>query len=1695
MKVITKMMGVLMILLISSALVSGQSSDLKKQKVMMTQDLTTDTYDGVKPVANLNDAGSNASYASSNSSKDLLWDNGSMITHPGGGFGGADASVLQSVSGPALTTYGFGAQQTAGNSMADDFMVTGTWTLTTMKFYAYQTGSTTTSTITGIYAQIWNGAPNAGGTVVWGNLTTNLLASTSFTNIYRSIETNFLASNRPIMEVVANFAGCVLSPGTYWVQYQFTGSLTSGPWAPPISIWDTGLTGNALQYTSTGWATAVSGTAPNTYAQGMPFIVEGTIGGMATNDLAVTSILAPNTGANLGSAEPVTIRIMNMGTNPQSNFPVFYTINGGAQVNGTVTATINSLATYDYTFATTANLSAYGVYNFHACTNLAGDENMANNCFDKAVENLLPSYCAASTTTEDEYIANVSCGTINNSSGWQGGVADYTAISTTINAGMSEDITVLNGPNIYSTDQVTCWVDWNLDYTFGTGDEQFVLTNVGGTGATFTGAIAVPAGTPDGNYRMRVRMTYGTAPVPCGSASYGEIEDYTIVVGQGIILDPPTNLTAVVIDNNDVLLNWTAPGGGGTGEWIQWDAGVNNGNAIGLTAGGSFWVASHWTPADLAPYNGQYLEKISFFPYQDAAATFNLYVWTGPNAGTQVLSQAIASYTVDTWNEITLTTPVMINAAQELWFGYKVTHGAGTFPAGTDDGPAVGSKGDMISLDGVAWVAMGATYGLDYNWNLAGYVVSTDGAGPSKPMVKEVSNAPSTGTFASATENGMGGNFSVKFNPSGSKALLGYNVYRNTTMAGYTAATTYTDMDVAPGTYNYTVKAVYDEGLSGPSNVATVVIEPQSGEVYCDDFEAYTVGQQLVAQNSVNWTTWSNTPGSTEDPYIVNNGTKVVEITGVNDLVYAMPDYVSGFYSMTFDLYVPTGHDAYFNTLQDFAGASSQWGMQVYFGFEMVGQGSIDGGLENAANFTFDYDTWMTIQVDVDLDNDWGEFFIDGNLIHGWIWSSGTFGTGTLNQLGGNNFYAWTAGINASALYHMDNYCLEEGEETELLPPLNLVGDDQDNDAYLDWDPPSGGGTGNLYELIQHDGNNANGYFQAFGSGYGVVYDLSGYNDVTVELVDFRHSSWGTTGTWDYKLHIVNWDTYTEIAVIGPLQTTGNDIWEEAIPLGSIPESGLVGVFMEPLGNISTDAYPCIDSDNVGPDGMSYFGPLTSYQGMALSGIGDFLMDLWIMASNKDGMVKAVKYAPNYGNGIARVASPAPSATGDLTLKQTSNGSKAVLLGYNVYRDGAAIDYVSTPITDYIDYDLNAGEYNYYVTAVYDEGESNPSNDVTVIIVGPSLPGPTNLVGPASVIQGEDIDLTWDAPGGGGWIQWDAGVNNGNGIGLTAGGTFSCASRWMPADLTNYNGLSLTAVSFFANADPAATYVIKVWSGSTGTTLLHTQNVTSFNVDEWNEVALTTPIVINAAVDFWFGYSVTHSAGTFPAGTDDGPAIPYKGDMISTGGAWVSMSTDYGLDYNWNIAGYVELADGKNTPMQPMVQNQNTATNASFSFVEGNGIAKKFNPTESKDLSGYKVYRKNPGSSTFNVIGTPVETNYTDVVNNPGQYYYYVTAVYTNPNGESGPSNTILVDVIIGIEDVIFNSTAIYPNPASDMLYIKSEFDIKSVRVFNYAGQTVANEPVDSKFYQFNTSQFNPGLYLFQIETNEGTITKRIIIE
>lgn len=203
----------------------------------------------------------------------VLFDNGPLVNKAGAGAGGADLSVLQSSLG--MTTYGFGHQVFDNNRIADDFTLKGRARLRTIKFYAYQTGSTTTSTIDAVNLRIWSGPPNdPASTVLFGDTTTNRLTGTTWSNIYRVVDTAEGSTQRPIMVNTVS-VDVTLDPGTYWLDWQTGGSLASGPWAPPITINGQTTTGNALQFSagSGSWAEALdSGTLTS---QGFPFIIEG----------------------------------------------------------------------------------------------------------------------------------------------------------------------------------------------------------------------------------------------------------------------------------------------------------------------------------------------------------------------------------------------------------------------------------------------------------------------------------------------------------------------------------------------------------------------------------------------------------------------------------------------------------------------------------------------------------------------------------------------------------------------------------------------------------------------------------------------------------------------------------------------------------------------------------------------------------------------------------------------------------------------------------------------------------------------------------------------------------------------------------------------------------------------------------------------------------------------------------------------------------------------------------------------------------------------------------------------------------------------------------------------------------------------------------------------------------------------------
>jgi hypothetical protein len=155
------------------------------------------------------------------------------------------------------------------------------------------------------------------------------------------------------------------------------------------------------------------------------------------------------------------------------------------------------------------------------------------------------TYCTAAgktATDTKEWIKNVTLNTINNNSTGNNNYQDFSAISTTLKRGSSQTLSVtLN--DIWNADSdhdyIVAWIDWNNDSTFA-DSEKFIVTPQYLTTATASTTIQVPQTAIIGKIRMRVRSAWNesntlTSAAPCGSDTYGEVEDYSIIVAAAAV--------------------------------------------------------------------------------------------------------------------------------------------------------------------------------------------------------------------------------------------------------------------------------------------------------------------------------------------------------------------------------------------------------------------------------------------------------------------------------------------------------------------------------------------------------------------------------------------------------------------------------------------------------------------------------------------------------------------------------------------------------------------------------------------------------------------------------------------------------------------------------------------------------------------------------------------------------------------------------------------------------------------------------------------------------------------------------------------------------------------------------------------------------------------------------------------------------
>ena len=155
------------------------------------------------------------------------------------------------------------------------------------------------------------------------------------------------------------------------------------------------------------------------------------------------------------------------------------------------------------------------------------------------------------------------------------------------------------------------------------------------------------------------------------------------------------------------------------------------------------------------------------------------------------------------------------------------------------------------------------------------------------------------------------------------------------------------------------------------------------------------------------------------------------------------------------------------------------------------------------------------------------------------------------------------------------------------------------------------------------------------------------------------------------------------------------------------------------------------------------------------------------------------------------------------------------------------------------------------------------------------------------------------------------------------------------------------------------------------------------------------------------------------------------------------------------------------------------------------------------NIVNFKVYRStdNVDYTLINTVAYVAGQTYYEYIDTPagaGTYYYQVTTVYDN-DCESEPAaafdnpNNDYVEV--GVTGIGENDgkVALYPNPTKGNVTIQAN-GMSRITVVSMLGQVVFDTELNADVYTLNMAQFNAGMYMVRVYTEEGMTVKRVTV-
>ncbi len=223
--------------------------------------------------------------------------------------------------------------------------------------------------------------------------------------------------------------------------------------------------------------------------------------------------------------------------------------NSAGTVLSTLTSTTNSLAI--------TGLVAGSNYLFSVQTVCAtGTSAYSSNAAFTTQSSGTVTYCASRGNAQtDEWIDRVSLSNLTRTSASDAGYIYFTTTAANITAGTSYSLGYSAGfrTGYTATEFWKVWIDWNKDGDFLDAGEQ-VVSRSSTSAANLSTTFTVPTTARNGTTRMRVSMKWNSNNTSCETFSYGEVEDYNVVVSGGTARQSESDFKNEIVDLSELQI-------------------------------------------------------------------------------------------------------------------------------------------------------------------------------------------------------------------------------------------------------------------------------------------------------------------------------------------------------------------------------------------------------------------------------------------------------------------------------------------------------------------------------------------------------------------------------------------------------------------------------------------------------------------------------------------------------------------------------------------------------------------------------------------------------------------------------------------------------------------------------------------------------------------------------------------------------------------------------------------------------------------------------------------------------------------------------------------------------------------------------------------------------------------------------------